>query len=471
MKQLFFKFTHKSFSLLGIAKMYTIFLLLFVLGAASHSTQGQTIASPGKVKVFVMKIRQEINPQVSRYVDVALEQAKSLNVDYVIVDMNTYGGRVNDADYIRAKLLDFKKPVWVFINKNAASAGALISIACDKIYMQPGATIGAATVVKGDSGEAAPDKYQSYMRGMMRATAKTNKRDPRIAEAMVDQNIEIEGISKKGEVITFSTEEAIKYNYCEGKVNTIKEVLKKNKVEDYQIVAFKLSQAEEISNIFLNPFISGILLLVIIGGLYFELQTPGVGFPIIASMIAAVLYFIPYYLTGLAEYWELAFLVIGVSLLMAEFFIVPGFGVTGVLGFLCAFGALLLMMIDNDWFDFSKVQTEALSASFITIGIGIIGGGLAIALALPQFLKSKRFKQISLQDVMDSEAGYTSTSYLDNFVGRQGVAHTVLRPSGKIKLGEELYDASSQGNFIEKDASIIVISQEGTSLKVKRYDE
>ena len=206
-------------------------LILFVLGANTHYLQGQTIAHSDKNKVFVLKIRQEINPQVSRYVDVALAQAVSINADYVIVDMNTYGGRVNDADYIRTKLLDFKKPVWVFINKNAASAGALISIACDKIYMQPGATIGAATVVVGNGGAAAPDKYQSYMRGMMRSTAKTNKRDPRIAEAMVDQNIAIDSISKKGEVITFSTEEAIKHGYCEGKVNTITDILKKNKIK------------------------------------------------------------------------------------------------------------------------------------------------------------------------------------------------------------------------------------------------
>jgi len=138
---------------------------------------------------------------------------------------------------------------------------------------------------------------------------------------------------------------------------------------------------------------------------------------------------------------------------------------------LCTFGALLLMMVDNDWFDFSKVNTEAMTDSFITIGIGIIGGALAIALALPQFLKSKRFKQISLQDVMDAESGYTSTSYLDNFVGRQGIAYTVLRPSGKVKIGGELYDASTQGDFIEKDSKIIVISQEGTSLRVKKDDE
>lgn len=454
MKQLLVQNTYK----------YAVVLLCLWLGT---SLQAQ---AQDKAKVFVIKIRQEINPQVSRYVDIALEEAINTKADYVVVDMNTYGGRVDDADYIRTKLLDFKKPIWVFINKNAASAGALISIACDKIYMQPGATIGAATVVMGGGGEAAPDKYQSYMRGMMRATAKTNKRDPRIAEAMVDQNIEIEGISKKGEVITFSTEEAIQHKYCEGKVSTIKELLAKNNVKDYDIVEFKLSQSEKISNIFLNPFISGILLLVIIGGLYFELQTPGVGFPIIASMIAAALYFIPYYLNGLAEYWELAFLVIGISLLLAEFFVIPGFGVAGVLGFVCTFGSLLLMMVDNDWFDFSKVQTQALSDSFIAIGIGIIGGGLAIALALPQFLKSRRFKQIALQDVMDADAGYTSTSYLDNFIGRQGVAHTILRPSGKIMLGDELYDATTQGDFIEKGTKIIVISQEGTSLKVKKED-
>ncbi len=127
-------------------------------------------------KVFVMEIRDEIDPRMSRYVELALEAAREQQADYVVIDMDTYGGAVNDADDIRSRLLEFEKPVFTFINKNAASAGALISIATDSIYMQKGSSIGAATVVSGADGSQAPDKYQSYMRSMMRSTAEAHGR-------------------------------------------------------------------------------------------------------------------------------------------------------------------------------------------------------------------------------------------------------------------------------------------------------
>jgi membrane-bound serine protease (ClpP class) len=114
--------------------------------------------------------------------------------------------------------MDFKKPIWVYINSDAASAGALISIACDSIYMSPGASIGAATVVDG-SGEKAPDKYQSYMRSIMRSTAEENGRDPRIAEGMVDESFAIDSIKLEGQVITFSTSEAIKMVFVRRRLN------------------------------------------------------------------------------------------------------------------------------------------------------------------------------------------------------------------------------------------------------------
>ncbi|MEQ8423470.1 MAG: nodulation protein NfeD, partial [Cyclobacteriaceae bacterium] len=191
------------------------------------------MAIPGKIfgqeksKVMVMEIKAEIDPRMTRYVGLALDHAEEIEADYVIIEMDTYGGVLTDAKDIVDRILDFEIPLWVFINKDAASAGALISIACDSIYMAQGATIGAATVVQG-AGEAAPDKYQSYMRSIMRSTAERNGRDPRIAEGMVDENIEIDSISEEGSVITFTTKEAIRYGYCEAQVSSIDEVLKRN---------------------------------------------------------------------------------------------------------------------------------------------------------------------------------------------------------------------------------------------------
>src|SRR5690606_30560009 len=248
-----------------------------------------------KTRVMVMEIKETIDPRMKRYVDLALDHARSTEADIVIIEMDTYGGILTDAKEIVDAIMSFEKPIWVYINRDAASAGALISIACDSIYMSPGATIGAATVVEA-TGEQAPDKYQSYMRSIMRSTAEERGRDPRIAEAMVDEQIDLDTISPAGQVITFSTSEAIQYGYCEGKVNSIEEILERNAVKDYELYRFNLSGTEKIIAFFLNPFISGLLILIIIGGIYFEMQTPGVGFPGFTALVALILYLVPYYL-------------------------------------------------------------------------------------------------------------------------------------------------------------------------------
>jgi len=181
-----------------------------ILSIASGSS---SIFSDDKPTVLQMNIKDNIDPRMNRYVKLALNEAREINADYVIIEMDTYGGALNDADDIRTMILEYDKPIYVFINRDAASAGALISIACDSIYMAAGASIGAATVVTAE-GVAAPDKYQSYMRSIMRSTAEAKGRDPKIAEAMVDESLEIEGITEEGEVITFSTSEAIQNGFC-----------------------------------------------------------------------------------------------------------------------------------------------------------------------------------------------------------------------------------------------------------------
>lgn len=427
-------------------------------------------AQSSKTQVMVMKIRAEIDPRMSRYIKLAFSEAEAQKTDIVIIDMDTYGGRVDNADEITSKILAYKKPVWVFVNNNAASAGAWISIACDSIYMADGSSIGAATVVMGE-GEAAPDKYQSYMRGKMRATAAAKGRNPRIAEAMVDQRLEVPGVSEAGQVITFSTDEAIKNNYCEAKVKSIEEILKRNNVKDYQIKTYELNSVEQFISFFLNPYLSGILLLIIIGGIYFELQTPGVGFPIFAALIAGILYFVPYYLNGLAENWELALFAVGILLLLLEAVVIPGFGVPGILGLVITFGALLLMMISNNSFDFTLVPQAEIYGAFMGVTIGIVGGILFIIFALPKIMSSERFKSISLQYTQRRDEGYHSSSYTADLVGRIATTHTVLRPSGKIDIDDKLYDAYSLGDFIDQGVKVVVISFEGTSLRVKEYHE
>ncbi len=436
----------------------------FLLGLLTLPVFGQTPT------VMVMEIREEIAPPINRYTELALEYAREIDADYVIIDMDTYGGAVNDADDIRMRLLEFEKPVWVFINKNAASAGALLSIACDRIYMAPGSNIGAATVVNGGTGEKAPDKYQSYMRSMMRSTAETNGRDPKIAEAMVDENLEVEGISSAGQVITFTTKEAIENGFCEGEVNSINDILAENGVENYRLERYEPSAVEGIISFFLNPAISGILILVILGGIYFELQTPGIGFPLFAAILAAILYFIPYYLSGLAANWEIIVFIVGVLLIAAEIFVIPGFGVAGITGIILTLGSLVLVMLDNNFFDFTYVPTAHIISALTSTLAAALGSIILMFYGAARLSSgdSAILKRVALQGSLQKADGYTSTFIQTDLVGMRGTAYTVLRPSGKVQIDGEIYDASTRGSFIDKGDEIEVINQQGTSLKVKK---
>lgn len=387
---------------------------------------------------------------MTRYVKLALENAEKIKADYVIIEMDTYGGVLTDAKDIVDLILGVKPPIWVFINKDAASAGALISIACDSIYMSPGSTIGAATVVDG-SGQAAPDKYQSYMRSIMRSTAEEHGRDPRIAEGMVDDRIEIDSVTEAGKVITFTTAEALAHGYCEAKVESIEDILKRNHVVNYEIIRYERSTTETIIAFFLNPFISGILILVILGGLYFELQSPGVGFPLLAAVTALVLYLVPYYLNGLAENWEIIALFVGIILIMLEVFVIPGFGLAGISGITLTIGAMVLIMVNNDFFDFEMVPLHDIVVSSLAIFGGITGGVLTLFIGGARFSQSDFFKRISLTDTQSQAEGYTSNFNTGDLVGKTGTAHTVLRPSGKIMIEDQLYDAFSRGDYIEKE--------------------
>ncbi len=440
-------------------KLFSLLGLLFTLTLIGQENE--------KSLVLHLKISDVIDPRTNRYSELGLEKAKELDADYVILELDTYGGALNDADDIRTRILNFDRPIYTFINKDAASAGALISIACDSIYMAPGSSIGAATVVTQD-GAAAPDKYQSYMRSIMRSTAEAKGRNPRMAEAMVDEDIDLDSIATEGKILTLSTSEAIKYGFCEAEVSGIEEIMKRSGVDDYEITEFKLGATEKIISLFLNPFVSGILILIIVGGIYFELQTPGVGFPILASIIAIILYFVPNYLNGLAENWEILMFVVGIILIALEVFVIPGFGVAGVLGLICTIGSLVLVMLNNDMFDFSFVGGDQLFISFATVIAGLLGAIIVMFFGGARLLNSNVFKRIALQDVQDTEQGYTSTFYKEkSMIGLKGKTYTRLRPSGKIEVDGVIFDAFTRGNFIDEGVEIEIISDEGTSLKVK----
>ncbi|SIT82997.1 NfeD family protein [Pontibacter indicus] len=435
-----------------------LFLLAFFFSCTAAWAQERQ-------KVFVMEINSEIDPRTNRYTQLALEEATRLEADHVLLKLNTYGGAVNDADAIRLRLLEYPKPIYVFIDKNAASAGALISIACDSIYMAPGANIGAATVVGAD-GQAAPGKYQSYMRSIMRSTAEANGRNPRLAEAMVDASVD--STLTADQVLTLTTSEAIQHGFSEGQANNIEEVLQKLNLQDAEMLRYELSATDKVISFFLNPVISGILILIIIGGLWFELQTPGVGFPLIAAIVAGVLYLTPFYLNGLAEHWEVLLFIVGLVLIGLEVFVVPGFGVTGISGIILVFLSLLLIMVNNQAFDFTFVSSERLMESLVSVLLGMISAVIIVALTWNRVLGSRALQRVTLVNTFNSKEGYRSSNSAEHLIGKTGIAHTRMAPSGRVMIEDNLYDAQARDGFIEKGDAVQVIDQSTFALRVKK---
>lgn len=434
-------------------------------------------------KVVVFDIKENITPSASRITGKAINYAEQNNADLIIVHMNTYGGYVTDADSIRTRLLNTEIPTYVFIDNNAASAGALISLACDKIYMRPGSSIGATTVVN-ETGEKAPDKYQSYMRKQMRSTAESHgkdtiingsdttykyKRNPDIAEGMVDERVVVEGLDDSTKVITLTTEEAIKWGYCEGIANSIEEILKINGIKDYKIERVEKSSLDKIVAFFANPALRSVLILMMIGGIYFELQSPGIGFPLAVSILAAIAYFAPLYLDGLAANWEILLFIVGFVLIGLEIFVVPGFGVTGISGILLVFGSLILSMINNVNFDFSGTSELELNNAFASLFFAMLGFTLLLILFGRSFLNSRMFQRLVLADTLSNSRVQTQqeNEQISNLVNEEGVAQTDLRPIGRVTINGTNFEAKTFGEFIDRGKAIVVVGTENQYVLVK----
>ena len=424
-------------------RLLTILTAIVLILAISLQSEAKE-----KSLIYTIDIKKEIDNTTWIYLHNGLSEAKQLNADAILLHMNTYGGLLESADSMRTAILYSPIPVYVFIDNNAASAGALISIACKKIYMRKGANIGAATVVN-QTGAALPDKYQSYMRSMIRSTAEAQgkdtliqngdtiykwKRDPLIAEAMVDDRVIVPNLIDSGKVLTLTSQEALKWGYCDGIAESPDQVITEYiGCKDYEIKSYEPSWFDNVKGFFMSPVIQSLLIIIIIGGIYFEMQTPGLGFPSAAAIIAAILYFAPLYMDGLAENWEILLFILGVILIMLEIFVIPGFGIAGISGIILVVGGLTTVLL----------------------GLGI---GFTLVIWLSNKIGHKGpLKKMALN--ADLEKAVSSPN-LTQLIGKEGTAATVLRPSGKVSIEGELYDGVSESGFIEK----------GTPIKVVRFE-
>ncbi len=460
------------------------------VGASRHDTLPAQDSLPAvleteKPLIYTFSIREEIMPAVRHVSEKCLKEAREMGADLILIQLNTYGGLVDVADSLRTAILNSEIPVWAFVDNQAISAGALIAISADSLYIRPGGSIGAASVVDG-SGKPLPDKFQSFMRATMRATAEAHgkvvesvrggdttwrwHRDPTLAEAMVGRS---SGDSTTTGVLTLTADEALKSHYAEAKASSVAEVLEKGGIKDYTLYEFTPTALDRLIGWMTHPAVQGLFIMMIIGGIYFELQTPGIGFPLGVAILGALCYFAPLYLEGVAHNWELLLFVLGLILIGVEIFVLPGFGVAGVSGILCVILGLTFAAIDNDLFRYVPSGQISLARVLSPLLVVIIASTTAFVGALwfgRRFLtgRSPLRERIVLTAEMDAKAGYVGRDPYADRVGSFGVVSAVLRPSGKVLVEGTYYDAAAaDGQFIDKGRPVQVVRVEGGVLYCK----
>lgn len=457
--------------------------LMFPINILSATVETQ----PQRQRILQVNLRDEVNSVSWMEINKGLQKAASEKYEAVLINMNTYGGEVLYADSIRTAILNAPMPVYVFINNNAASAGALISVACDKIFMRTSATIGASTVVD-ETGAAAPDKYQSYMRGIIRATAEAQGKDtliangdtsiqwhrnPKIAEAMVDPDIYIAGIIDTGKVLTFTANEAFANGYCDGIVENSRDLITKYlSIKDYDLVVFRLSSWDRLKGELMSNAFRAILIMLIIGGIWFELQAPGIGLPSLVSLVAAVFFFAPLYMDGLAQYWEIIVFVLGFVLLFLEVFVIPGFGIAGIAGILAMLFGLTAALIDNATFEFSFAGFNSVAGPLLLVSLSITAAILlSLWITTRIGLKNSLLQRVALNTVQKRSEGFVGVpAEITTLDGKTGIADTMLRPSGKVRIDDKMYDAMSEFGYIDKGEPIRVTRSESGQVYVVKAE-
>lgn len=299
--------------------------------------------------VYVAPIEGMIDLGLAPFVQRVLNEATQEGAAAVILDINTFGGRVDAAVLIRDALLNAAVPTVAFVNKRAISAGALISLSTQKIVMANGGTIGAATPVQmgqpGAPAQPVEEKSVSYVRKEFRATAEARKRPPLIAEAMVDADVQIPGLIEKGKLLTLTTEEALKHKVADFRAETIDSVLEQLALTGAQVKRASPNWAEDLVRFLTNPIVSSLLMTVGMLGIFLEIRTPGFGLPGALGIASLALFFWGHWLVQLAGWEELLLVVSGFVLLVLEIFVIPGFGLAGIAGIGALLAGLSLSLI------------------------------------------------------------------------------------------------------------------------------
>jgi membrane-bound serine protease (ClpP class) len=433
---------------MSLKNKFIIFLLLslfaFLIPGASSAPDSA---------VYTISVEGEIGPGWLQFLERSLKEAEDRGATAVILDFDTPGGYIDTAMKARKLLDNASCPVYAFVNPHALSAGAYLALSADKLFMAPGATMGAAEVRVLGSAQPADEKILSTWEGEMRAMAERRGRDPELAAAMVRKEIILEGIKGEDKLLTLTAKEAEDLGFSDGTVDTEAELLKLVGLGNAHVFSLIPSTWDRLSGWLINPLIAtGILTLAFIF-LIVEVLTAGFGLAGLLSILCFGLYFGGHFFAGVSGWPAIFLFVLGIILLLVEAFI-PGFGLFGIGGLLAVTVSIVLSSVS------AVAGLRALLYSFFLSGI--VG-----YLAFKYFQRKGILRRFIHLDASTRELGYRSSQDLAFLQGKLGVVVTPLRPAGIIELEGSRFDVVSEGAFITTGETVEVIKVEGNRIVVR----
>ncbi|WP_082420658.1 nodulation protein NfeD [Paenibacillus sp. A3] len=426
--------------------------------ASAESSSAPSKAAP----VVVIPVHQTVENGLQTFLQRALQEAQSMGAYYVVLDVDTLGGRVDSAQEIGQLIKNSPVPTIAYVHGKAISAGSYIALNAGKIAMEPGSSLGAAAVVDGAGNEIESVKVVSYWSGQMKAAAELRGRKTQIAEAMVDKNVgvsmpEIGRTVPKGEILTLTAEEALKVGYAEKMAGSLQEVVQFIGGEEHPLVTLEPSLAESFARYVTQPWVSTLLLIIGIAGIAIELFVPGFGLPGIVGVLGFGLYFFGHYIAGFAGFEEIALFIAGILLLVIEVF-VSSFGILGFLGAACLISGVVLAAYNT-------------KAAAMNLGIAFVIAFVVVAVVVKYFKHRGVWNRFVLREKLTEEKGYVSASSRSDLLGRSGKAVTPLRPAGTALFGDERVDVVTVGDFVESGRTVKVTHVEGVRVVVQEVKE
>ena len=434
-----------------------------------------TISASYPDVVYRVPIEGTIDLGLPPFIKRMIDKAESENATAIIFDINTFGGRVDAATQIKDAILGSDITTIAFINRRAISAGALISLSCEKVYMTGGGLIGAATAVD-MSGKKGSEKVISFMREEMASTAEKRGRNKEIARGMVDEELnfshlvingdsisvnDIEG-RKDGKLISLTTEQAIKYGIADGTAETIESLMDTLSLGSLELAGSSENWSESIVRFLTNPVVASLLTTFGFLGILFELQSPGWGIPGFVGLTCLILSLSVSYIAQLATMSDMIFILVGLSLILLEMLVIPGFGIVGIggIGFML-YGLYLLLLPEV------PVGEEVLGQAMDGFLIGLVGAIIGILLLGKLMIRSKFWEQLTAPSSQKKNQGFSNSQGWEDLQGELAVTDTDLHPSGWINIDNQRIFVLSEGGFIEKGKEVTILSVDGNRVIVR----